>query len=242
MAEQTLVRQGARLPVPDGVDDVTVVAFANPGMAAWKTVIWEGKVAAGQNVLVLGANGTSGRIASRLAKNRGARVVAVGRDRAVLDRLAHTCADAVIRADRPADELATAIADQGPYDLITDYLWGAPAEATFAALARGNAATRRPTRYILVGMSAGEQACVPAMALGRVTPRAGRTSRQRHQPPGHGRRFGCWIRRSVRPDRRRRNRRRRASRCQPAYNEYSAIFRKSMRISIVGQPSTGHAM
>ncbi|MFY9929682.1 MAG: hypothetical protein WAK82_16885, partial [Streptosporangiaceae bacterium] len=39
MAEQTLVRQGLWLPVPDGVDDVTAAAFANPGMAAWKTIV-----------------------------------------------------------------------------------------------------------------------------------------------------------------------------------------------------------
>jgi hypothetical protein len=34
MAEQTLVRRGMWLPVPDGVDDVTAAAVANPGMAA----------------------------------------------------------------------------------------------------------------------------------------------------------------------------------------------------------------
>jgi hypothetical protein len=28
--------------VPGSVDDVTAAAFASPGMAAWKTVIWEG--------------------------------------------------------------------------------------------------------------------------------------------------------------------------------------------------------
>ena len=43
MAEQTLVRSGMWLPVPDEVDDVTAAAFANPGMAAWKTVVWEGE-------------------------------------------------------------------------------------------------------------------------------------------------------------------------------------------------------
>jgi NADPH2:quinone reductase len=47
MAEQALVRQGRWLEVPDSVDDVTAAAFANPGMAAWKTVIWEGGLAAG---------------------------------------------------------------------------------------------------------------------------------------------------------------------------------------------------
>jgi NADPH-dependent curcumin reductase CurA len=39
---------------------VTAAAVTNPGMAAWKTLLWEGELAAGQAVLVLGATGTSG--------------------------------------------------------------------------------------------------------------------------------------------------------------------------------------
>jgi NADPH:quinone reductase-like Zn-dependent oxidoreductase len=73
MAERTLVHRGMWLPVPDGIDDVTAAALANPGMAAWKTLIWEGELAAGQAVLVLGATGTSGRIATQLAKRHGDR-------------------------------------------------------------------------------------------------------------------------------------------------------------------------
>jgi NADPH:quinone reductase-like Zn-dependent oxidoreductase len=172
MAEQTLVRRGMWLPVPDGVDDVTAAALANPGMAAWKTIIWEGELVAGQRVLVLGATGTSGRIATQLAKNQGAHVIAAGRNQRVLDQLVARGADATIRVDRPLDELAAAIAAEGPYDLIVDYLWGAPAEAVFAALVRTDGHARGAplrTRYILVGVSAGGVAALPAMAL-RVAP------------------------------------------------------------------------
>jgi NADPH:quinone reductase-like Zn-dependent oxidoreductase len=72
MAEKTLVRRGMWLPVPDGVDDVTGAAFLNPSMAAWKTIVWEGELADGQTVLVLGATDTSGRIAAQLAMRHGA--------------------------------------------------------------------------------------------------------------------------------------------------------------------------
>jgi hypothetical protein len=34
--------------VPDGVDDVTAAAVTNPGMAAWKALLWEGELVAGQ--------------------------------------------------------------------------------------------------------------------------------------------------------------------------------------------------
>jgi NADPH:quinone reductase-like Zn-dependent oxidoreductase len=87
MAEQALVRRGMWLPVPDGVDDVTAAAVTNPGMAAWKTLFWEGELGAGQAVLVLGATGTSGRIATQLATRHGARVVVAGRNQEVLVQL-----------------------------------------------------------------------------------------------------------------------------------------------------------
>jgi hypothetical protein len=64
--------------------------------------------------------------------------------------------------------VAEAIAAEGPYDLIVDYLWGAPAEAVFATLTRadrraGDAPER--IRYIQVGIGAGEVAELPAMTL-----------------------------------------------------------------------------
>ncbi len=164
MAEQALVRAGVWLPVPGGADDVTAAAFLNPGLAAWKALVWEGELAAGQTVLVLGATGTSGRIAAQLATRQGARVVAAGRNQRVLDDLRARGADAAIRVGRPRDELAAAIAAEGPYDLIVDYLWGAPAEAVFAALAGTGGAAER-IRYVLVGISAGEVAGLPAITL-----------------------------------------------------------------------------
>jgi NADPH:quinone reductase-like Zn-dependent oxidoreductase len=168
MAQQTLVRAGTWLPVSDGADDVTAAALLNPGMAAWKSVVWEGRAEPGQSVLVLGATGTSGRIAAQLAAAHGARVVAAGRNPLVLAGLAaRGVVASTMRADLPHAELAEAIAAAGPYDLIIDYLWGAPAEAVFAALLRLG---RRPggpgrIRYLQVGMSAGQQAALPAMTL-----------------------------------------------------------------------------
>jgi NADPH:quinone reductase-like Zn-dependent oxidoreductase len=104
----------------------------DPAAQAWGVkasrsgVTWEGELAAGQTVLVLGATGTSGRIATQLARRHGARVVAAGRNQEVLAHLLTRGADATIRVDRPREELAAAIAAEGPYDLIVDYLWGSP--------------------------------------------------------------------------------------------------------------------
>lgn len=171
MADMTLVRRGMWLRVADDVDDVTAAAVTNPGMAAWKTLFWEGDLSAGQTVLVLGATGTSGRIAVQLAARHEARVIAAGRNQRVLDELRAAGADAAIRVDRPHAELAAAITAHGPYHLIVDYLWGPAAEAAFAALAGSDAHGEdapQPVRYIQVGMTAGDVAALPAMTLRRA--------------------------------------------------------------------------
>jgi NADPH2:quinone reductase len=172
MAERTLVRRGAWLPVPDPVDDVTAAAFANPGMAAWKTIVWEGQVTPGQSVLVLGATGTSGGIAAQLAISNDAQVVVAGRNRRVLDQLVERGATASFSLEGSVEEVADQVSEHGPFDLIADYVWGHAAEGVFAALAAGSG--RRTdegparTRYLLVGMTAGETASLPAMALRRA--------------------------------------------------------------------------
>ena len=168
MAERALVRSGVWFELPDDVDDVTAAAFTNPGMAAWKTVLREGALAPGQTVLALGATGASGRIAAQLAVRHGARVVVAGRDRAVLDRLLALGAAAAVRVDRPHAELTAALAAEGPYDLVVDYLWGAPAEAALAALSGTDLHARtgpEQIRYLLVGMAAGEVAGLRAVTL-----------------------------------------------------------------------------
>jgi len=175
MAEQALARDGLWFEVPGGVDDATVAGMLNPGGAAWKAVFHEGELAAGQRVLVLGATGASGQIAAQLAHRHGARVVAAGRNEHVLGQLAGRGVDATVSLDGSRDELAGAIAAEGPYDLIVDYLWGAPAEAAFAALARAGRGSRtgadapQRTRYVVVGMAAGGEAALPAVAL-RLAP------------------------------------------------------------------------
>jgi hypothetical protein len=168
MAEQALVRRGMWLPVPDGIDDVTAAAVTNPGMAAWKTLLWEGELAPGQTVLVLGATGTSGRIATQLATRRGARVVAAGRNQRVLVQLMARGADAMIRVDRLREELAGGHRRRGT--LRPDRrlpLGRARRGGLRRADPRGPTRRRRPgrIRYIQVGIGAGDVATLPAMTL-----------------------------------------------------------------------------
>ena len=171
MAERTVVHRARCWPVPENVDDVTAAAIVNPGMSAWLTLSQAARLAAGETVLILGATGTTGKLAVQIAKLLGAgRVVAAGRDEQTLNSLHDLGAEATIRLQGAGDELADAFAREArvaSYDVIVDYLWGWPTEALLAALTRSDLSSARSSRVrlIQVGESAGASITLPAAAL-----------------------------------------------------------------------------
>ena len=63
----------------------------NPGISAWLTLAARAKLAPGENVLILGATGVTGKLATKIAKLLGAaRVVAAGRNPEALSALLAT--------------------------------------------------------------------------------------------------------------------------------------------------------
>src|ERR1700733_360742 len=97
MSERTVVKSGQCIDLPDGLDDVTAAAIANPGMSAWAALKERAKFLAGETVLVNGATGTAGRLAVQIAKHMGARkVVATGRSAESLKELPNLGADVTI--------------------------------------------------------------------------------------------------------------------------------------------------
>ncbi|WP_152365957.1 quinone oxidoreductase family protein [Microlunatus speluncae] len=168
MAE--LVAAPARFlaPVPNELDTVTAAALPNAGVSAWLSLAHTGGLTEGQDVLIMGATGVTGRLAVQCAKLQGARrVVAVGRNQTSLDRLAELGADATVRLDDENDlaEQLAAVAGDG-FDLVIDYLWGAPAEALITSLSRGDlGSAKKRTRLVQVGEMAGSRISLPAGAL-----------------------------------------------------------------------------
>src|SRR5580658_144474 len=138
MAQRTVVRRVQCFPVPAEVDDLTAAAIPNPGVSAWLSLKHRAKLAPGETVLILGATGVTGKLAVQIAKIQGAgRVIAAGRNPQALSALPDLGADATIQLDRPAPELIDAFRGQAGdkgFDVIIDYLWGAPTEALLAAL------------------------------------------------------------------------------------------------------------
>ena len=171
MAERAAASR-LRLPVPDALDDVRCAAIMNPGLSGWLALKLRARLAPGEAVLVLGATGAAGGLAVQIAKRLGAgRVIAAGRDRRALDRLADLGADALVSLAAEPDAIRRSIADAAGTEgiqVIVDYVWGPPAEAAIAAVAKkheGIVRAARPVRLGAVGEAAGATISLPASIL-----------------------------------------------------------------------------
>ncbi|GIF23587.1 NADPH:quinone reductase-like Zn-dependent oxidoreductase [Actinoplanes tereljensis] len=175
-ADRTVIDVRRSIPLPDGADPVTIAAGMNPAMSSWVALRRRIDFRAGQRVLILGATGSAGRMAIRIAKLFGAaRVIAAGRDATRLAALTALGADETItfdRIDRAAD-----------VDVVLDYVWGDPSARAMLPLLTARADRAVPLTWIQIGSIAGELAAVPSIALraarlqligsgiGSVTPR-----------------------------------------------------------------------
>ena len=170
MAERTVVPRAFTFAVPENLSDETAAALPNPGVSAWLSLTYRAKLAPGENVLILGATGVTGTLATRIAKLLGAgRVVAAGRNRQLLDRLREHGAEAVIPLDVPRRELEDSFvreAGTSGFQVVIDYVWGDPAETFLAAVTRKEfTAIKSETRFVQAGEGAGPAISVPAAAL-----------------------------------------------------------------------------
>ena len=169
MAEKTLINPAAAVPLPEGIDPVLAAAVPNPGLSAWLSFEQRARMQAGQHVLVLGATGVTGSVAVQLAKAvfGAGRVVAAGRNPARLAWLQSVGADDVIQLGD--NDLTAHVAAQQrarPFDVVLDYLWGAPAEQVLAALGNEDPnASFHVTRFVQIGQMAGPNITLPAGIL-----------------------------------------------------------------------------
>ncbi|HEY2476512.1 MAG TPA: zinc-binding alcohol dehydrogenase family protein [Candidatus Cybelea sp.] len=157
-------------PLPQGADPARVAGGVNPGMASW-LLLQARRTELGKldNVLILGVTGMAGLLAAQNARILGAtRVVGAGRDAQGLSDAAKAGAATVaLSGDRERDgaTILEALEGSSP-DIVLDFLWGAPAESTFAALGRSGLETdRADISYVQIGAAAGSQAAVPSALL-----------------------------------------------------------------------------
>lgn len=162
MAEVAVARIDDVVELPDGADPVAVGALGLSAVAAYVALTWRGELAAGEQVIVLGAGGVVGQAAVQLARTAGARrVVAAARSVAARARAAKAGADAVVALDtEDVAELASRFGDalDGPADLVLDPLFGSAAAAAARMLRAGG-------RLVNLGSSASETCPIESATL-----------------------------------------------------------------------------
>jgi NADPH:quinone reductase-like Zn-dependent oxidoreductase len=168
MAEKVAVRMDQCIPLPADVDDITAAAIAIPGMSSWAAFKERAHLIAGENVLINGATGTSGRLAVQIAKYLGAkRVIATGRNVEALEQLRVIGADATVPLSRSPGELEAAFMEQfggEGVDVVLDYLWGQSAETLIVAAAKAGK-DGVPIRFVQIGAVSGGNIVLPSAAL-----------------------------------------------------------------------------
>ncbi|MGX4584602.1 hypothetical protein [Paenibacillus chitinolyticus] len=73
LAEQTIVNEKLTVRLPDGINDLTAAAIANPAMSSWAALVFRADFKPGQTVLINGATGASGSLAVQIARDWGPR-------------------------------------------------------------------------------------------------------------------------------------------------------------------------
>jgi len=159
LAELVPVPDSDGFGVPAGVDPGLAAALGVAGIVGWVSLDYRAHLQTGETVLILGAGGSAGQLAVQSARILGAaRVVGAARGKD-LEQVAHRGADAVVDlADEAAIDAGLAAAAPGGYDVIVDFLWGAPAPH---AMDHANVGAR----YIQVGNAAGPTSTITASAI-----------------------------------------------------------------------------
>jgi NADPH:quinone reductase-like Zn-dependent oxidoreductase len=129
LAEYVAIEARSLAPLPGDVEFTTGASLPISGLTAWQALFEHGRLRAGQSVLVHGAAGAVGSMATQLAREAGAYVIGTGR-----------AADRQKALDFGAQEFVDlgndALEDLGAVDLVLDVIGGDTGKSS-ARLIRG---------------------------------------------------------------------------------------------------------
>jgi NADPH2:quinone reductase len=149
-AEQTLARAGSCYRVPEGMSDVDAAGFRIGYSTAWIGLVRRGAIAAGDDLLVLGAAGGSGITAVQLGAALRARVIAVAAGSEKGAYCKSLGADVVIDRTQGVVSAAVLEATGGRgVDLVYDPVGGDPAADALRCIAPEG-------RFLVVGYASGK--------------------------------------------------------------------------------------
>ena len=161
IAEKALVDTNKYVKLPEGISDADAAALPNIVIGASLALCFRAGMAPGKTVLINGATGVTGKAAIQIAKCYGAaKVIATGRNAAILSTLPELGADDVISL-KDSDEAITLklkeIHAATPIDIVIDYTWGHPAELILHALKGGGLHhISHSVKFVTVGSMAGD--------------------------------------------------------------------------------------
>lgn len=108
-AEYVVAPAEAVVPAPSRIPLADAAALPSVALTAWQALFDDGELQAGQRVLIVGAGGSVGKHAIRLAKRAGAHVIATASPRSI-DAVRAAGADQII--DRTATRVLDAVDEQ----------------------------------------------------------------------------------------------------------------------------------
>src|SRR6266581_423639 len=150
LAEYVAVEARNLTPLPGDVDFTVGAALVMPGLTAWQGLFEHGRLHAGQRVLVHGAAGVVGSMASQLAREAGAYVIGTGRAGG-----RQTALD--FGAQEFVDLDNDALEDVGEVDLVFDVIGGDIGKRSAGVIRAGGTlvTVTGPTAANLVSSSSG---------------------------------------------------------------------------------------
>ena len=158
MAEQAVAKAEETFPIPDGMQFEEAGAFPIAYFSSHVALRWQGRLTAGETLLVLGAAGGVGRTAVEIGKAMGARVIAAASTAEKLAVAQGHGADALINyTSENLTERVMALTGENGADVCFDPVGGELFDAALSALGWGG-------RILLVGFVGGVQN-IPANRL-----------------------------------------------------------------------------
>lgn len=155
-AEQIILPATALRPLPDALSFVEGACWHGAAITAWHALNDKAVLQEGENILILGASGGVGMAAVKLAKHKGATVIATGSSEQKRQVLLEAGADHSLDPAEP--ELAAKVKDltggKG-VDVVFDPVGGDLAITATRSISWGG-------RYLIVGFASGDIPSFPA--------------------------------------------------------------------------------
>ncbi len=168
LAEKATIEKERMVILPPKISDAVAAALPNAVIGSAMGLRFKAEMKTGENVLINGATGFTGRVAVQVAKHYGAKkIIVTGRNPKSLQDLRKLGADEIISLDESDDlilENLQKIHRESPFDVVIDYLWGHTAELILTML-KGKGSFTHKTRFVSIGAVTGDLIQLSASGL-----------------------------------------------------------------------------